>query len=156
MFDNFLQRNLNISLVNALSFCKGVITRQRVTDLLNEKSAIDVFLVCERMLPFVQKMFIDEKRESPLSNFHNLKRGKKITETDHNKLELFLNIEAPTIKPKREVLFNFKSKHNQNGFLENSSSSLKLRNCFKTNQDLQHQASIFEKTLKSLFFKSLN
>ena len=94
MFASFLQRNSNITLVNSLAVCEGVITRQGVTDLLNEKSSIDVFLVCERTLPFVKKMFIDEKRESPLTNFHNLKRGKKITETDHNKLELFLNIES--------------------------------------------------------------
>ena len=152
MFASFLQRNSNITLVNSLAECEGVITRQRVTDLLNEKSSIDVFLVCERTLPFVKKMFIDEKRESPLTNFHNLKKGKKITETDHNKLELFLNIEAPTIKPIREVLFNFKSEHNQKVFHEISSDSEKLRNSFKLNQDLQHQATIFEKTLNNLFF----
>ena len=61
MFASFLQRNSNITLVNSLAVCEGVITRQGVTDLLNEKSSIDVFLVCERTLPFVKKMFIDEK-----------------------------------------------------------------------------------------------
>ena len=93
-------------------------------------------------------------RESPLTNFLNLKRGKKITETDHNKLELFLNIEAPTIKRIREVPFNFKSEHNQKVFNEISSNSGKLRNSFKFNQNLQQQARIFEKTLNNVFFQS--
>ena len=72
MFAAFLERNRNISLVNSLSVCKGIITRQRVTALLDEKSAVDVFLVCEQILPFVQKLFIDEKRESPLTIFSNI------------------------------------------------------------------------------------
>ena len=120
MFAVFLERNRNISLVNSLSVCKGIITRQRVTALLDEKSALDVFLVCERILPFVQKMFIDEKRESPLTNFSNILRGKKITETDHNKLELYLSIKAPITKPRREELFNLKTKHGHFLFKNNS------------------------------------
>ena len=118
-----MERNTNIHLVNALPVCKGVITRQRNTELLNEKSVLDVFLVCEKILPFVRKMYIDENRECPLTNFNNLKRGKRLTETDHNKLELFLNIETPILKPKREVLFNFKSSYNQQVFQRFSSNS---------------------------------
>ena len=46
MFLNFLDQNQNITLVNSLPLCEGLITRQRITDILNEKSVIDVFLVC--------------------------------------------------------------------------------------------------------------
>ena len=35
-----------------------------------------------------------------------------------------------------------------------SSNSEELRNCFKSNQDIQQQASSFEKSLNKLFFKS--
>ena len=35
LFHSFLQRNKNITLVNAMSICEGVITRQRITDVLN-------------------------------------------------------------------------------------------------------------------------
>ena len=67
LFQSFLLRNNNISLVNAMPLCQGVITRQRVTNILNEKSAIDVFLVCERLLPFVRKLVIDENQDNPLT-----------------------------------------------------------------------------------------
>ena len=154
MFSSFLERNQNISLVNALSVCEGIITRQRKTDLLDEKSALDVFLVCERVLPFVTKMFIDEKRESPLTNFSNLIRRKKITETDHNKLELFLSIKAPFTKPKREELFNFKTKHGQFLFKNHSSNSKTLQNCFKTDRKLEDQALTFEKEINNIFHQS--
>ena len=46
MFRSFLQRHKYIHIVNSMSICAGVITRQRVTQILNEKSVIDVFLVC--------------------------------------------------------------------------------------------------------------
>ena len=134
IFQNFLKRNKNITLVNSMSICEGVITRQRITEILNEKSSIDVFLVCDRLLPFVKKMFVDEKRESPLTNFNNLNKGKKITETDHNKLELSLQIETPVIKPKREVLFNFKSKIAQETFHKITNNSTTFQNCFKSNK----------------------
>ena len=58
MFSRFLERNKNITLVNSMSICEGVSTRQRTTDLLNEKSVFDVFLVCERLLPFVSRLYI--------------------------------------------------------------------------------------------------
>jgi hypothetical protein len=63
IFQSFLQRNPNITLVNAMSICEGIITRQRITDLLNEKYAIDVFLVCERTLPFVRKFVFFKKNK---------------------------------------------------------------------------------------------
>ena len=52
------------------------------------------------------------------------------------------------------MLFNFKSEHNQKVFHEISSDSEKLRNSFKLNQDLQQQATIFEKSLNNVFFQS--
>ena len=99
-------------------------------------------------------MFIDEKLESPLTNFSNLIRGKKITETYHNKLELFLSITVPLIKPRREELFNFKTKHGQFLFNTHSSNSKTLQNCFKTDRNPEDQASTFNKEINSIFHQS--
>ena len=140
LFQGFLQRNNDMHLVNSMSICNGVITRQRITDTLNEKSVIDVFLVCGKVLPYVQKVLVDEKRENPLTNFSALNRCQKITESDNNKLELCLNMETPQIKPQREGLFNFKSVIGQKTFFEVTNNSEKLRNCFKTNHDFLKQA----------------
>ena len=151
MFKNFMQRNKDLHLVNAMSICEGIVTRQRVTDLLNEKSAIDLFLVCGKLKPFIQKMVVDEKQENPLTNFNGFNRGKKITESDHNRLELILKIETPQIKPQREELFNFKSVLGQNKFFDLTNNSEKLRKCFKTEENFLNQASKFEKTLTGVF-----
>ena len=154
MFSQFLARNQNITLMNSQSIFEGVITRQRITEILHEKSALDVFLVCERVLPFVTKMFIDEKQESPLTNFTRLARGHKITETDHNKLELFLSIQAPVVKPIREVLYNFKTTYGQHLFKNVSSNSESLRNFFKSDRNIEDQASTFQRTLNNVFQQS--
>ena len=145
LFHCFLQRNKNITLVNAMSICEGIISRQRKTDLLNKKSAIDVFLVCERVLPFVKRMIIDENQESPLTNFHGLNKNGKITESDHNKMELILNIEAPISRPKREEMFNFKDIIGQTTFCEITNNSSKLRNTFKSEEDFLEKAAKFKK-----------
>ena len=136
-----------------MPLCEGIITRQRITDQLNERSAIDVFLVCERVLPFVRKLFIDENREDPLTNFHGLK-NQKVTESYHNKMELFLNIEAPIIQPKREEIFNFKEVRGQDLFHNITNSTPKLHNCFKSRNSFIDQASLFQKTLQGVFHQS--
>ena len=100
-------------------------------------------------------MVIDEKRVNPLTNFHVLNRGLNLTESDHNKLELFLNIETPQIKPIREEIFGFKSGVGQKRFLEMTNNSEKLRKCFKTNQDFLQQTANFESNLKGVFHQSL-
>ena len=37
LFLKFLQRHKNLTLVNSMSICEGTVTRQRITELLNEK-----------------------------------------------------------------------------------------------------------------------
>ena len=57
----FLDRNENITIVNSLSLCSGLITRKRITTNQNEKSVLDLFLVCERVLPYLTSMHVDEQ-----------------------------------------------------------------------------------------------
>ena len=87
-------------------------------------------------------------------NYHQLVRGQKVTESDHNRLELHIKIEAPKIKPIREEYFNFKSVIGQTTFFEATNSSENLRNCFKSKQDFLENAANFENTLKGVFHKS--
>ena len=61
LFHNFLRRHNQLTVVNSLPVCRGLITRQR--DLINgkfERSIIDFFVVCTRVLPYVTEMVIDE------------------------------------------------------------------------------------------------
>ena len=84
LFMQFLQRNPALSVVNSVSICEGLITRQRKVESKIEKAVLDFFLVNEKIFPFLRKMIIDEKREYPLSNFAQQKKNKRVTETDHN------------------------------------------------------------------------
>ena len=104
-------------------------------------------------MPFVRKLFIDENREDPLTNYHGVKNH-KVTESDHNKIELFLNIEAPVIQPKREEIFTFKEVQGQYLFHDITNSSSKLRNSFKSRNSFIDQASLFQKTLQGVFHQS--
>ena len=99
-------------------------------------------------------MTIDEKHENPLTNYNRFKRTHKITESDHNKLELVLNIQVPFVLPQREELFNFKSSLGQQNFFELTSHSEKLRNSFKSDGEFLPQAALFENTLKGIFHQS--
>ena len=150
LFSRFIERNENLILVNSQPICEGVITRQRITEVLHKKSAIDVFLVCKKLFPFVTKLFIDERRISPLTNFSRLMKSNKVTETDHNKLELYVFIDAPIIKPSREVLFNFRTKYGQHLFKNLSSNSETIRNCFKSEKPLEEQAATFQRDLNEI------
>ena len=58
LLELFLKRNKSITLVNSLPLCEGLVTRQRQTQCLNEKSVLDLFLVCKKILPFVTGMHV--------------------------------------------------------------------------------------------------
>ena len=59
MFSQFLSRNENMTILNSLELCEGLITRKRIANGKVEKSVIDFALVCNIMLPYVKKFFID-------------------------------------------------------------------------------------------------
>ena len=62
-FEEFLKRNSNLTVVNGLPQCQGLITRCRIKDGETEKNILDFFVVCSRLLPYVSQMVIDEKKE---------------------------------------------------------------------------------------------
>ena len=88
-----------MTVVNALNICEGAITRKRVTECLNEKSILDIFIVCEQVLPHVTKMHVDEQGEYQLTNFYGKNHKGKVTTTDHAKIELDLNLKFEVQKP---------------------------------------------------------
>ena len=64
MFQEFLARNTNLVVVNSLPICKGLITRKRMKGDKEEKSVLDFFIVCTRVLPHVKNMVIDEEKNT--------------------------------------------------------------------------------------------
>ena len=99
-------------------------------------------------------MKIDSKRENPLTNFHGLNRNQKIIESDHNKMELILNIQVPVIIQRREEVFNFRDTDGQYLFHNMTNNSSKLRNSFKSGSSFEDQSSQFQKTLQGVFHQT--
>ena len=74
----------NLALLNISSVCTGVITRHRVTKDKVESSVLDYILTCDKLAVFLESMFIDEQRISPLTKYATTKGVKKTVSSDHN------------------------------------------------------------------------
>ena len=84
LFEEFLSRNPHLSVVNGLPLCQGLITRIRLRDGILEESVLDFFLVCDRVLPFVTSMVIDESRKYILTNYEQVRKVGKACDSDHS------------------------------------------------------------------------
>ena len=69
LFKTFLKNNPHLHVVNSLNLCEGKITRIRITIKKEEKSILDFFVVCSRVLGLLVKMVIDEEKQYALSNY---------------------------------------------------------------------------------------
>ena len=113
LFASFLERMPQLTLINSLPLCEGIITRMRKTIRGVEMSILDVFVTCDKILPYIKKMKIDERRENTLTNFGIFKTAGRVIETDHNPVYLEVNLEFSSIKPERIEVFQFKNKASQ-------------------------------------------
>ena len=77
LFVEFLQQNASLTVVNSLSICEGLITRQRVLETRTEKAVLDFFVVNSKLSPFLKKMIIDEKDSSVLVILLNIRKIKE-------------------------------------------------------------------------------
>ena len=91
--------------------CEGLITRCRTKDGKEEKSVLDFFVVCSRVLPYITKMIIDEKKQHILTNYKNVKRGSKATDTDHftQQLDLKLELISRNLRGRRFLILRIKN-----------------------------------------------
>ena len=74
----------NLTIVNTLEKCSGVITRERITTTNVEKSVIDYVIVCEGMMNYFMDMQIDDKRIFVLTKYAGKNGAKRKTISDHN------------------------------------------------------------------------
>ena len=154
LLEMFLKRNKGINLINSLPICEGVITRQRKAGNRYEKSAIDLFLVCNLIMPFVVKMHVDVQGEHQLSNFNGIKNNKSVTESDHALVKLSLNIQFPKAKPLRNESYNFKSEECQKHFYRITTNTQQFSMCFENTNTFQAQVRDWERNFKSCIVQS--
>ena len=153
LFEQFLNIHPNISVINALPICEGKFTRITTTKSGTSKSILDFFLVCDKILPFVTKMKIDEKGETSLTKY---KKG--VVKADHNMLTLDIDLRFhPEKQHERLELFNLRNVNCQQKFKEYTSKSDILSKCFTTQDTLEAQfkkwQKVFNKCMHACFRK---
>ena len=149
LFQDFLSRNPNLIVVNALPICEGLITRSRIKGKKEERSILDFFIVCTRVLPFITKMVIDEKKEYILTNYKPAKTGEKAKDSDHFTQYLDIDLKICPSKPVRKEFFNFNNKESQKTFKTITSNSNDFSKCFETQKPLLEQIDEWRMVLKS-------
>ena len=85
--ESFLLKNSHLTVVNSLNICDGNITRVRNTTERRAESIIDFFIVCDQILPLVNKMKIDSKGDLTLTGYNG-----KVVKSDHRMLTLEVNL----------------------------------------------------------------
>ena len=147
LFEEFLGRQKQLTVVNSLPICEGLITRVRMKDGKEEKSVLDFFVVCSRVLPYVTKMKIDDDKNHTLTNYKPAIKGKRATYTDHFTEILDVQLEVLPDKPQRREIFNFKDKQAQSIFKENTSKTKEFSKCFMNSKPLNQQINDWRNVL---------
>ena len=123
LFKTFLDKNPALTVVNSLACCKGSITRQRTTIIGEERSILDVYVVCRKVLGLIKHMKIDHEGMYGLSNFSSKKKVGKVTTSDHHPIILTLDLSIPPTKAVRTSNFNFKDIQGQKTFFSHDRSN---------------------------------
>ena len=109
-FLHFLRKCPHLSLINSFELTEGTITRRRQTTKSIEQSVIDFFVTCNRLVPFIDKLIIDENKEHVLTSY-NKRKGKSITvDSDHHTMILKFNINFQETSRRKEIYDVRKSK----------------------------------------------
>ena len=114
LFSDFLNRHPQLSVVNSLAICEGLITRRRVLCTGKvEEAALDFYVVCSRVLPYVMKMKIFDGSHHILTNFTQVKKGEGATNSDHYCEVMKVKVEVMPTKPTKNEMLNFKKEDDQ-------------------------------------------
>ena len=99
-------------------------------------------------------MHVDEKGEHQLTNYYGKNYNGKVTQTDHAKIELNINLKFEVNKPQRIEAYNLKNPESQKFFRELTTNTDKLNSCFQSDEPFQKQMKMCEHKLKSHVIKS--
>ena len=154
LLQKFLQSHPALTVVNSLQSCEGSITRHRKTTVGEESSILDLFLVCQKILPHVKHMTVDHDGLYWLTNFSARRKIYKVTHSDHYPVMLVLDMSFRVAKPQRNSQFNFKDPEGQVKFFNMTNNNNKLCNIFSTKKTFTEQVAIFEKTMNSIYHQA--
>ena len=147
LFRTFLNNNQSIALLNRSDKCEGKITRRRNKGKKVEEAILDFALVSEELLPFFEKMIIDEEKKFPLTSYLN----RKVTHSDHFTIIIDFDIKFKKQKPDRVEQFNLKDKEGQETFRNILNTENNLARCFENADDLETQCESWLRELNNIF-----
>ena len=149
LFQLFLARN-NLTVVNSLKLCKGIITRIRnLQNGKSELSTLDFFVVCSKILPHIKQMVIDEAKIYVLTNYSQVRKGGKSKDSDHLTEYMDLDFKIKPNKPKRVELFNFKNQNAQKYFKHITSETTQFTDCFEKDISLTEKLVKWKRVLNN-------
>ena len=150
LFESFLSRNENMTLLNGHSLCEGTITRVRhVNKDKKEESILDFILFCDKILPFVTKLVIDEDKVHSLVRYSHKTKTKQPIVSDHNSLILKLDLFVKNSPTPRASHFKFKDSSSMKSFNMTTSNTNKFTKSFSSNETFEKQVKKWMSVLKS-------
>ena len=149
MFRDFLERNPHLTIVNSLPLCEGLVTRSRLRNGVKEESVLDFFVVCSKVLPFVQRMVIDESKDYILTNYRQVGNTGKAIDSDHFTQFMDLDIRVEPEKPERVEIFNFNEAESKEKFKTLTSETDDFTQCFEDKKPLLEQIENWQQILKA-------
>ena len=145
LMKKIVEENPALSVVNSLPCCLGSITRERSTILGDERSILDVYIVCKKVLPLVKHMEVNHDGKHNLTNFKAKKYSGNTTESDHKPVIIVLDLTVPPEKPERTQFNNMKDIEGQMRFYNMTSNCNKLAKIFSRDDTFQTKASLWDK-----------
>ena len=146
----------NLTVLNNSKFCKGTITRHRITKNKEEKSILDYILVCDILSNYVTSMLIDDQRLFTLTKFVSTKGIIKQTKSDHN--VLYCNFDLAykqELRPQmRQEIFNLKNSECQEVFKYETENTSKFTDIFEKKEPIDMKAAKFRRCLNQSVRKS--
>ena len=150
LFHNFLNRHPDLTVVNSLPVCRGLITRKR--NLLNgkkEQSIIDFVVVCSRVLPFITEMVIDEANKYITTNYTQSKNNVKAVNSDHNTEFVKMNIHVIPHREEKREIYNLKNVKCQKAFKIGTEKAQEFSSCLKGRTSISAKCDQWRHTLDS-------
>ena len=137
LFLEILDQHSNLHLVNSTNLCKGLITRSRTANNIEEKSIIDFVIVSDELLPVIKEMIIDEEGKYSLSRIRKEKGKTIVTDSDHHTIisELDISWSDDNKSNQRIEAFNYRNKECQQTFKSLTTNTTKFTDLFENKGD---------------------
>ena len=112
-------------------------------------STIDFYVICERVLPYVHYMKIDNGKNHMLTNFNNVDKNGMTVNSDHFPLTMNIKLEIEPLKRDKIDVLNFNDLNSQMLFKDMTSNTTVFSECLQNVHKVSEGAKLWIGTVKS-------